>query len=218
MGTRTKIDFQAIKEAVSLEQVMQWLQLPAKRSGAQWRCECPVHGGGLRGLAITPAEGWYCHQAHKGGDCIALYAHIKECGNYDAAEAISEHFGIAAPREKEASHTSRSAKEDTQMKPLDYLEPTHQVLDLLGLTPAICKALGAGFAPKGTMLNRIAIPLRLASGRLVGYVGIATEPDQKPLLKFPPNLEEMCGGEPEPTIEEPEKHSTDDMRKLLRVV
>jgi hypothetical protein len=68
------------------------------------------------------------------------------------------------------------------------------------------------------MLGRVVIPLRLPDGKLVGYLGIATKADQEPLLKFPSNLEEMCGTARPPEPEEPEKHTADEMRKILRVV
>ena len=81
---------------------------------------------------------------------------------------------------------------------------------MLGLTEDACTALGAGYAPKGTMAGRICIPLRLDTGELVGYFGIATKPDMAPLLLFPKNLEARA--------RKPEKREPDEMRKLLRVV
>jgi DNA primase len=213
MSNRPRLDFAEIKSRVSLEQVIEMLDLRLKKSGGQYRGSCPVHGGGDRTLVVTPNEGFYCFAEKKGGDQIALYAHCEGCNNYDAAAALQQRFRVPTPKavEKPPSTTGSLA-------PLDYLEPAHEILEVLGLSPAVCKALGAGFAPKGTMLNRVAVPLRLEDGTLVGYFGIATKADQQPLLKFPPNLEEMCTGREVEQAEEPEKHSADDMRKLLRVV
>ena len=60
---------------------------------------------------------------------------------------------------------------------------------------------------------------QIPAGQLnCGDIGIATKPDQEPLLKFPPNLEERCCVQRDEPAEEPEKHSADDMRKILRVV
>lgn len=219
MGTRPKLDFQEIKARISFVQVIEMLDLRLKKAGNQYRGACPAHGGGDRTLVVTPTEGFYCFAEKKGGDQIALYAHVQGCNNYDAAAALSKHFGVRSaeiPRTPEKA--AKTAGKSRDLQPLDYLETEHEILDVLGLSPAICKALGAGFAAKGTMLNRVAIPLRLGDGTLVGYLGIATKPDQQPLLKFPPNLEEMCTGREVEHAEEPEKHSADDMRKLLRVV
>jgi hypothetical protein len=232
MPERQKLDFQAIKDAVTLEQVMNLLNLPARKSGGQYRCDCPAHPGNARGLAITPDRGFYCFAEKKGGDCIALYAHVRECNNYDAALALSQHFRVGGksadpPRaeERQPAHTTRQPAPQTRdlaqdggLQPLSYLEPQHEVLDLLGLSPAVCEALGAGYAPKGTMIGRICFPLRLPDGALIGYVGLATKPDQVPLLKFPNNMEEMCGNTRQPEQEEPPKPAVNDMRKILRVV
>jgi hypothetical protein len=227
MADRPKIDFQAIKDRVPLEAVINLLQLPVKKSNGQFRCECPVHSGQSRGLAITPNRGFYCFSAKSGGDAIGLYAHIKECSNYDAALALSQRFQIgvttaktpAPPLNKSEPICAPRQNGSDGLQPLTYLEPQHEILDLLGLSSAVCEALGIGFAPKGTMIGRILIPLRMPDGKLVGYLGIATKPEQEPLLKFPANLEELCGSAPAAEEEdEPEKHSADDMRKLLRVV
>jgi CHC2 zinc finger len=214
MSERPRLDFAGIKARVSLTQVMEMLDLRLKKSGSQFRGSCPVHGGGDRTLVITPSEGFYCFAEKKGGDQIALYAHVRDCNNYDAAAALSQHFRIEQPKRAE-----RPAEPPTDaLQPLTYLETDHEILDVLGLSPAVCQALGAGYAPKGTMLGRVAIPLRLEDGTLVGYFGIATKPDQEPLLKFPPNLEERCSVQAVQPVEEPDKRSADDMRKILRVV
>jgi hypothetical protein len=97
MSDRPRLDFTDIKARVSLEQVATLVGLKMKRSGSQLRCECPVHGGDDRTLVVTPNKGWYCFQEKKGGDCIALYAHVRECNNYDAASAIAEHFRLNSP-------------------------------------------------------------------------------------------------------------------------
>jgi hypothetical protein len=69
------------------------------------------------------------------------------------------------------------------------------------------------------MLGRICIPLRLPDGTLCGYLGIATKPDQAPLLKFPPNLADFCGaGGTEKEAEQEPPKSKDELRRLLRVV
>jgi hypothetical protein len=232
MAERQKLDFAAIKDAVTLEQVMTLLNLPARKSGGQYRCDCPAHPGNARGLAITPDKGFFCFAEKKGGDCIALYAHVRECNNYDAALALSQHFrvgGKPAPphaEERQPAHTTRQPAPQTRdlaqdggLQPLSYLEPQHEVLDLLGLSQDVCEALGAGFAPKGTMIGRICIPLRLPDGTLCGYLGIATKPDQSPLLKFPTNLADFvgAGGNEREAEQEPPK-SKDELRRLLRVV
>jgi hypothetical protein len=55
--------------------------------------------------------------------------------------------------------------------PLDYLEHDHITVEALGLA----EALGIGYAPKGMMKGYVAIPIRLPTGELTGYIGVTEE-------------------------------------------
>ena len=224
MSTRPKLDFQAIKQAAPIVKVAQLLNLDLKRDTGGFRCPCTSGRGNDRAIKITPGYqnkdgtlgAFYCHACRASGDCIALYAHIRDVDNYEAAQAISKEFGIAgepaaAPKPAEAHARG--------LQPLDYLDVHNDVLELLGLSPEVCGALGAGYAGKGTMNGRVLIPLRMETGELVGYLGIATKADQNPLLKFPDNLDERCGvAQPIEAEEPPIQTPKDELRKLLRVV
>jgi len=232
MSTRQKLDFLAIKQAAPIVRVAQMLQLELKRDTGGFRCPCPSGKGNDRAIKITPGYqnkdgtlgAFYCHECKKSGDSISLYAHIRDVDNYDAAQAMSEHFGVAsdarspAPTSASQRQVAPASRTDA-LKPLDYLDVHHEVLDLLGLSPEVCGALGAGFAPKGTMIGRVVIPIRMEDGTLVGYFGIATKADQVPLLKFPENLDERCNvTQPIEAEEPPIQTPKDELRKLLRVV
>ena len=56
--------------------------------------------------------------------------------------------------------------------PLTYLEADHEAVTAAGLDPEIAELIGAGYAPRGTMKGTVAVPVRLADGTLVGYLGI----------------------------------------------
>ena len=51
--------------------------------------------------------------------------------------------------------------------------------------PDTLKHFGAGYAPKGIMRGRLAIPLYDQSSHLLAYVGVATSAEQEPHLLFP---------------------------------
>jgi DNA primase len=208
------IDFKLIKERISLPQAIQILGIQMRLKGNQYRSECPTckHGGD-RALAVTIGEGFYCHSFGKGGDVIAFVAHVRDEGQREAAEFLAQYAGMDNSPNRSPAPAEQKGE---ALKPLDYLVHEHEVLELLGLSPAVCEALGAGYAPKGTMNGRVLIPLHTKEGKLIGYMGIATRVDQTPLIKFPSNLEEMC----QVTVTEsaePSK-SKDELRKLLRVV
>jgi phage/plasmid primase-like uncharacterized protein len=82
------IDFQELKERVSLDQVAHMLGLKLKAG----RTTCPACKGDDRSLAVTSSKGFYCYKSQKGGDQIALVAHVRDCGMKEAAEIIARHY------------------------------------------------------------------------------------------------------------------------------
>jgi hypothetical protein len=200
------IDFSAIKERVSMEQAIRFLDLKlTKREGDQWRFPCPAcRGNDPRALSINVKEDKYrCFEDKgKGGtDSIALVAHVKGIRQRQAALILDEHF----PERAAAASTAPShAKALPDGRRDAQLETVHPVIELLGLSAATLKALGGGYSLD---TERIQIPLRLPDGTAVGFLGIATREDQSPLLLFPQNIEPVR-----------EKPPADQLRKLFRIV
>jgi hypothetical protein len=52
------------------------------------------------------------------------------------------------------------------------LEADHITVEALGSSQETAEALGIGYAPKGMMKGYVAIPIRLPTGELTGYIGI----------------------------------------------
>ncbi|MCU7866444.1 MAG: hypothetical protein KZQ92_21020 [Candidatus Thiodiazotropha sp. (ex Lucinoma borealis)] len=173
------IDFQALKEAVSIEQVAGMLGIDLSETIGQWRGPCPhCKEGGERTLAITPGKGFYCFTASKGGDCIALAAHILNVPVKDAAVHIAKQFGLF-----ESNNAGTDPETASPFSPLTYLHFEHEAVQALGLEKEAAKALGIGYAKKGIMRGRVAIPIREEDGTIVGYCGYSANAD--PHLKFP---------------------------------
>lgn len=83
------VQFSDVKARVSLEDAARLLGLKLKQSNHQMRGPCPAcPNGGERTLVITPGKGFYCWSVKKGGDCIALAAHVRQCSPKDAAEIL----------------------------------------------------------------------------------------------------------------------------------
>jgi hypothetical protein len=213
--------FDDVRARVRMTDAIAFLGIePTKREGDQLRFACPAcKGSDKRALSINvETDKFRCFSWDKGGtDATALVAHVKGCSQSEAAKMLKEHFlsdtkpsTSPKPRRESVADEERSEPSSDALRPLDYLEVSHPVIEMLGLTEAACEALGAGYAKKGTMAGRICIPLRLPDGTLTGYLGIATKPDMSPLLLFPKNLEERCKPE--------EKPQPDELRKLFRVV
>ena len=88
------IDFNRIKECVTIEHVAHMHRLVLKGRGPQKRGQCPVCGGD-RTLAInTNKQMAYCFPAKKGGDSIWLHSHLTGKTQKEAAEDLSFRFKI----------------------------------------------------------------------------------------------------------------------------
>lgn len=160
------VDFADVKARFSIEQVATLLGLDAKMRNGQLRCACPVHDGGTRALVITPAkEAFYCFapECKTGGDLIELYAHAKRLSVKDAALELARF-------------------DDAELKPLEYLLAKHPQVQALGISEEHAARIGIGYAPRGTLVGRVAIPVRDAQGKLLCYAGYGE--NLKPRLKF----------------------------------
>jgi hypothetical protein len=157
------------------------LELELKPSGNQMRGICPIHGGSNnREFVVTPAKGlWYCFGGCGGGDLISLYAQMKGLSTKEAAQEIVER--TAPQTVPKATGGKRS---DRRLQPLAYLETEHAGVEALGVAPETLDHFGAGYAPKGIMRGRLAIPICTMAGELVAYCGRALG-DQQPMLTFP---------------------------------
>lgn len=155
------VSFEEVKANVSIEQVINILNLELKRSGEQYRGCCPIHGGdNEREFVVTPEKNlWYCFKCEEGGDQIALYSAVKGVSPKEAALALN------GPSEAPPAPQQG-------MKPLDYLESEHPAVEVLGFDPDVAEVLGIGYAKKGLMKGLVAVPIRNQNGRLVGYIGI----------------------------------------------
>lgn len=209
------VDFEAVRENVSLEQAMSYLGLKVKKQGDVFRGPCPsCQKGGDRALAITPGKGFYCFHVKKGGnDSTALVAHVRGISQREAGAELQERF-LGTDTSSTASSTatgsnSRSTKTESEqgMQPIHTLTNDHEVIELLGLSKAVCNRIGIGYDVKGEMKGRIAFPLRLPDGTLVGYLGLATTAEMEPLILLTPDLDSKLASE----------KNGDDVRKFLRL-
>jgi hypothetical protein len=60
------------------------------------------------------------------------------------------------------------------------LEFDHVTVEALGLDPETAQTLGIGYAGRGLTKGFVAVPVRLPSGELTGYIGITEAKLPKP--------------------------------------
>ncbi len=193
------VSFAEIKQQVSIDRVVPMLGLPLKKSGNQLRGVCPVcKSGNERALVITPEKGvFYCFTSRKGGDVIALVAHIRGLPVREAAIEIQRHFGGTVPPDAGTVPgtvtgtvgTIPQEKEKAGLNPLTYLMVEHESVQRLGVEPITARFFESGYAPRGTMRGRYLVPVHSRKGVLLAYCGIATETEASPRLLFPSNLD-----------------------------
>lgn len=162
------VDFEELKNRVQLSDAAQMLGLKMQKSGAQLRGACPsCRSGGPRALVITESKGWFCFAAHRGGDVIALTAHIRNVSVKDAAKWLADQtIPSTVPKEKKGESGVKA------MTPLQYLEHDHDAVKALGFDPEFCKHHGIGYAGRGVARGHVLVPFRDEKGQLLGYIGV----------------------------------------------
>ena len=187
------IDFAELKECVSIRDGMKLLGLDFKRSGQSYRGPCPAcESGGDRALVVTPSKNaFYCFAQRRGGDVIALVAHVKGISMKEAAETLAGD-SFSSTRNSNSTRKSTVPEERTeqkeaepkQLQPLRYLQSDHDLVLAAGVLPDTADYFGAGYAPKGIMRTKLAIPVHTWEGALVAYAGRDLKGDG-PKLVFP---------------------------------
>jgi DNA primase len=187
------IDFAELKSRTDIMQAAQLLPLALKPSGTQHRGPCPAcNSGGDRALVITPERGlFYCFPSRTGGDLIKLVAHVKGCSQNEAALMIQSEIGgtvttVPAKASGTVQYRPSTAPQNQKagLNPLTYLEPEHTAVQGLGISPTTAKTFGSGYAGKGVLRGRYAVPVHSKDGTLLAYVGVAISKEQSPKLLF----------------------------------
>jgi hypothetical protein len=181
------IDFAAVRGAVCITQVAEWLGVELKKEPSGFRGRCPACGSDdARSLFIDPAKQIFtCHgkcppkpgKEKAGGDCIELASRALKLSMPLAAQEINKHFRCTTPPNKPVPIP------DDELKPLDYLVADHPLGTELGFSKEYCERMGAGYAPRGTMAGYFLEPRRNEKGKLIAYVGI--NPHRDPPVKLP---------------------------------
>lgn len=150
-------------------------------------------------MAVNLNKGaFYCFSAGKGGDVIALAAHVLgytgDTAQRQAAEFLTGngsqstvHRETRPPSSAEGSGGSRRGQGFDAEAYAKRLDPAHDNLKALDVSPETLTALKAGYASAGVMRGRLALPLHKGQ-EIVGYFGLAIG-DAQPTLLFPTNLQ-----------------------------
>lgn len=206
-------DFATLKQNIGIKEVCDWLgiALTSRNNGAQYRGTCPIcDSTDKTAFVITPAkELFFCHKCNNGGDIIGLTSKVMGVRMAEAGTELAKHFGLDTKRKeqpKEQPHEAQ-AQEDDQLqeaqaqtdepetaasetagglKPLDYLQISHDAMKQLKMPPKVRSRIGIGYAPRGLMRGTVAFPMRASDGTLICYVGV--KPENVEALVLPKNF------------------------------
>jgi DNA primase len=196
------VDFQAIKQEVSLEAVLDHYELKNLRRSRQRRDQlegcCPLHRGERKDAfqANLSKNAFHCFACGAKGNVLDFVAAMERCSIREAALRLQAWFGRP---EMETAVASQSAgivgrgklvREELVVNPvlrfaLANVDSAHPYLAKRGIQRATAEEFGVGlYSRSGMMHGRIVIPIRNSTGELVAYAGRAVS-DRGPKYKLP---------------------------------
>ena len=179
------VSFRAVKEAVSMEAILRYYQVPnLRRQRDQLQGRCPIHRGqrddSFRASLSKNAFQCFACQAH--GNVMDFVAAMEKCSIREAAFKLQQWFGpsVASPRWATTEGELVREKEGNTNPPLLFaltgVDHSHLYLAQRGIDRATAIAFGIGFYNRpGLMSGRVVIPIHNCRGELVAYAGRAVD-------------------------------------------
>jgi DNA primase len=177
------VDFRAVKEAVSMEAILRYYQVPnLRRQHGQLQGRCPIHRGqrddSFRASVSKNAFQCFACQAH--GTVMDFVAAMEKCSLREAAFKLQPWFSpsVALPRRTATEGELVREKEGNPPLPftLTGVDHSHSYLARRGIDRATAIEFGIGFYDRpGLMNGRIVIPIHNWRGELVAYAGRAVD-------------------------------------------
>jgi DNA primase len=189
-------DFATIKKSVTIAQVIEMLGITGLTpNGDKLRGTCPIcKEGNNRAFVVTPGLNiFYCFSEKKGGSIIDLVARFKRIPEAQAGQQIAAHFGLngttqgagkAADNAPAASEGAQDRKSST-FDPREYqrsLDADHDALEALGISSETIRTFGGGYASKGLMRGRLALPICRVDGEISAFLGLALKGETPDIL------------------------------------
>jgi DNA primase len=196
MSKTQRVDFKAVKAAITMEQLLEHYGLmhKFKRGNDSLSGPCPIHKGtNPTQFRVSISKNcWNCFsECHHGGNVLDFISKMEDVSIHAAALKAIEWFNLdlenmaagedeaeeKPPRELPARPLPRPVEtEPTKPNPplkfrLDKLERDHPYLLERGLSLETVVDFGLGFCTKGIMQGHIAIPIHNVKGELVAYCG-----------------------------------------------
>jgi DNA primase len=199
------VDFKAIKQSATIEQVLGRYGVKLRQSGKELRGPCPIHKGQGQNTfhANVEKNAFHCFSCQAKGNVLDLVAALEKCSVRDAALKLQQWFqpasanaeptaaGTSPPPEPGPELATKETAEDRgePNKPLPFrlkgIDYKHPYLAGRSIDPETAEFFGVGFfSGKGSMHGRIVIPIENEVGELVAYAGRSID-GREPKYKLP---------------------------------
>src|ERR1044072_3524399 len=194
------VDFKAVKESLTIEQVLGRYRVNLKRSGKELRGRCPIHqGDGAESFhANTEKNAFHCFSCQAKGNVLDFVAAMERCTVREAALKLKAWFSSISPNQplpkRKGTGTEPAEEEEAAVtqepnRPLRFqlkgIDHSHPYLADRGIDSETAEYFGIGFFPgKGSMTGRIVIPIDNERGELVSYAGRSMD-GREPKYKLP---------------------------------
>ncbi len=217
MATRW-IDFAELKRQVRIRDVLErygYLAGLEEKKPGKLTGPCPIHGGsGKTAFNVDTDKGIFnCFAECGGGNVLDLVMKIDGVEIREAGEKLADWFGLSFTRshngrdrqensakvskktagEAPAEHNSQPVGSDANplLERSLQLRTDHPYLTERKLTAATVSHFGIGYASRGIMRGRIAIPIHNTRGKLVACAGRAVTEElaeEKGKYRLPTNF------------------------------
>jgi DNA primase len=203
------VDFRALKQGLSIEQVLALYRIALERVGHNQRrghCPLPTHRSeqSRESFSVdTTKNVWACHSAsccearqrRVGGNVLDLVALLERCTIRDAALRLQDRRcgwrdGIHLREQQLASKGSSRSRSWDQLPPLTFSLGLrwHPYLEQRGVHRSTAARFGVGYyGESGFLQHRIVFPIHDSEGRPVAYAGRSVD-GSEPRYLFPPGF------------------------------
>jgi DNA primase len=207
----TWVNFKELREQIAFEDVLRFYGVEIKRKGVQHHGFCPLpnHNGkrNSQSFPVNLERGiFHCVGCGAKGNLLEFAALMEkvylENGRAFREVALKLQERFCPARSERESSAPKPALQPVEPKsgtlvivngPLDFelkqLDANHQYLLSRGFLPETIRHFGLGFASRGMLKDRVAIPIHGTDGALLGYAGRVVDDakanDDNPRYRFP---------------------------------
>jgi DNA primase len=207
------IDFKELRASLDFEEILRHYGVEVKRRGDQHHGFCPLpnHNGKRNSPSFSANLDrgiFQCFGCKAKGNILDFAALMErvdlenEAAFRDVARRLQEKLCLGSGGNNKTQSHSKSCEQASATNsgrtviinaPLDFelkgLDTKHPYLGSRGFTAETIERFGLGFCSRGSLRNRLAIPLHDHKGQLIGYAGRAIDDNaitaENPKYRFP---------------------------------